>query len=116
MTQATAVEVCDADRLWDGEMAHFCIGRTSILLLRLDGRFHAYQAHCPHLGVALADGELDGVVLTCSAHRWQFDAANGQGVNPRSACLRRFPVRVVGQKVVVECEPEPASTTSKRAG
>jgi nitrite reductase/ring-hydroxylating ferredoxin subunit len=115
MTRSAAVEICDADRLWDGEMEHFCVGGLAILLLRLEGKFHAYQAHCPHLGVALADGELHGGVLTCSAHRWQFDAANGQGVNPRSARLRGFPVQVVDCKVLVEVEPDPAIATNPRA-
>jgi nitrite reductase/ring-hydroxylating ferredoxin subunit len=100
-----AVEVCGADELWDGEMEPFCVNNSDILLLKLDGQFHAYQGHCPHQGVALADGELIGGLLTCPAHRWQFDAANGQGVNPRSAHLKCFPVHVVGRKVLVEVEP-----------
>lgn len=104
----TVVEVCSVDQLWDGEMERFCVGGTVVLLLRLNGAFHAYQAHCPHQGVALTEGELEGGVLTCSAHRWQFDAANGQGVNPRRARLRRFPVHVVERKVLIEVEPEAA--------
>jgi nitrite reductase/ring-hydroxylating ferredoxin subunit len=97
-----AVEVCGVDELWDGEMACFRVGDTTILLVKLNGRFHAYQGQCPHQSVALVEGELDGGVLTCRAHRWQFDAASGQGVNPRSAHLERFPVHVVEQKVSIE--------------
>jgi toluene monooxygenase system ferredoxin subunit len=101
----SAVEICGVDQLWDGEMEHFRAGDTTILLLKLDGRFHAYQGHCPHQGAALADGDLDGGLLTCPAHRWQFDATNGQGVNPASARLKCFPVHVVEQKVLIELEP-----------
>jgi nitrite reductase/ring-hydroxylating ferredoxin subunit len=100
----SSVEVCGVDELWDGEMACFRVGDAAVLLLKLDGRFHAYQGHCPHQSIALSEGELDGGVLTCRAHRWQFDAASGQGVNPRSAHLKRFPVRVVERKVSVEIE------------
>jgi nitrite reductase/ring-hydroxylating ferredoxin subunit len=99
-----AVEICDADQLWDGEMECFRAGNTTILLLKINGQFHAYQGHCPHQGAALAEGELEGGLLTCTAHRWQFDATNGQGVNPKSARLKCFPVHVIERKVLVEVE------------
>jgi nitrite reductase/ring-hydroxylating ferredoxin subunit len=102
----SAVEICGADQLWDGEMECFRAGDTTILLLKINGQFHAYQGHCPHQGAALAEGELEGGVLTCTAHRWQFDATNGQGVNPRSARLKRFPVQVVERKVLIEVQPD----------
>jgi nitrite reductase/ring-hydroxylating ferredoxin subunit len=109
-----AVEICGVDQLWDGEMQCFRAGDTPILLLKINGQFHAYQGRCPHQGAVLAEGELEGGLLTCIAHRWQFDATNGQGVNPKSARLKSFPVRVIERKVVIEvehdavdAEPEP---------
>ena len=105
---AGAVELCGADQLWDGEMECFRAGDSTVLLLKINGRFHAYQGHCPHQGAALAEGELDGGLITCTAHRWQFDATNGQGVNPKSARLKCFPVHVVERKVLIEVEqPHP---------
>jgi nitrite reductase/ring-hydroxylating ferredoxin subunit len=100
----SVVEICSADQLWDGEMDCFRAGDTTILLLKLDGQFHAYQGDCPHQGASLAEGELDGGLLTCTAHRWQFDARSGQGVNPKSARLKCFPVHVVERKVLIEVE------------
>jgi toluene monooxygenase system ferredoxin subunit len=102
----SAVEICGADQLWDGEMECFRAGDTTILLLKINGQFRAYQGHCPHQGAALAQGELEGGLLTCTAHRWQFDATNGQGVNPKSAHLKCFPVHVVERKVLIEVELE----------
>jgi toluene monooxygenase system ferredoxin subunit len=111
-----AVEICGADRLWDGEMECFRAGNTSVLLLKINGQFHAYQAHCPHQGAALSEGEFDGALITCTAHRWQFDAKNGRGVNPKSGRLQCFAVHVVVRKVLVEmelasanAEPQPQS-------
>jgi nitrite reductase/ring-hydroxylating ferredoxin subunit len=104
-----AVEICGVDQLWDGEMQDFRVGDNSILLLKIEGRFHAYQGHCPHQGRALIDGDLDGDLLTCAAHRWQFDATNGQGVNPRGARLRCFPVHILERKVLIELEPNEVS-------
>jgi toluene monooxygenase system ferredoxin subunit len=108
--QAGAVAICGVDELWDGEMECFRVGDANILLLKVDGQFHAYQGACPHQGASLAEGELDGRVLTCRAHRWQFDAASGQGVNPKSARLKRFQVRVVERKVLIEVEGDGADS------
>jgi len=109
-----ALEICGVDDLWEGEMEHFRAGDTSILLLKIHGRFHAYQARCPHQGAALVDGDLDGGILTCAAHRWQFDATNGQGVNPRCARLKRYPVHIVDRKVLIEVEIAGTDVEPKR--
>jgi nitrite reductase/ring-hydroxylating ferredoxin subunit len=97
-----AVEICGVDHLWDGEMQAFRVGDTPIVLLRIDGRFHAYHGRCPHQGADLADGDLDDGLLTCAAHGWQFDATTGRGVNPQSAHLKCFAVQVVERKVLVQ--------------
>ena len=67
----------------------------------LDGTPVAYENRCPHLASPLSAGSLDGGVLTCGAHEWQFDARTGRGVNPASACLRRYPVRLDGEQIFV---------------
>ncbi len=115
------VEICDVDQLWDGEMERFHAGGTTILLLKVNGQFHAYQGRCPHQGADLVEGDLECGLLTCAAHLWQFDATTGQGVNPQCARLRRFPVHVVDQRVLVEVElggadvePEPLCDSLRR--
>jgi toluene monooxygenase system ferredoxin subunit len=52
----------------------------------------------------LSEGELRENILTCAAHEWVFDARTGNGVNPEDACLRRFPVRVDGDRILVHLE------------
>jgi toluene monooxygenase system ferredoxin subunit len=85
------------DDIWAGEM----IAVDGVLLCNLDGTLVAYDNRCPHLASPLSEGTLDGGVLTCGAHEWQFDARTGRGVNPASACLRRYPVRLDGEQIFV---------------
>ena len=54
-----------------------------------------------HLANALSEGVLADGVLTCAAHEWEFDARTGRGVNPASACLHRYPVRLDGERILV---------------
>jgi toluene monooxygenase system ferredoxin subunit len=101
VTEPGFVAVADCDELWDGEMESYDLDGQEVLLIRLDGEYHAYDGACPHQSTSLAAGTLDGNLLTCSAHEWEFDARTGQGINPRIACLRRREVRVSGGRVLV---------------
>jgi len=89
------------DDIWAGEMTAVKLGAADVLLCNLDGTLVAYEDRCPHLGSPLSAGALDGGVLTCGAHEWRFDAWTGRGVNPASACLRRYPVRLDGEQIFV---------------
>ena len=86
------------DDIWAGEMRAVNLGAIDVLLCNLDGMLVAYENRCPHLANPLSEGVFDDGVLTCAAHEWEFDARTGRGLNPASACLRRYPVRLDGEK------------------
>ena len=101
------VDVCAEDDLWDGEMESFDVGDYEVLVVKVRGQVRAYDGICPHQSASLVEGELtDEGIIVCKAHRWQFDADSGRGVNPASACLRRFPVRVQHGRILVGTERE----------
>jgi len=89
------------DDIWSGEMRAVNLGSVDILLCNLGGTLVAYEDRCPHLANPLSEGVLSDGVLTCAAHEWEFDAQTGRGVNPASACLRRYPVRLDGERILV---------------
>ena len=103
------VRVGSVDELWDGDMMPCRAAGRKLLVIRLDGEVHAYEDRCAHLGLPLSDGTLEGHVLTCSAHHYQYDARSGQGINPRSVCLTRFPARVEAGEIVVDMTEEERS-------
>jgi len=89
------IAVATLDDFWEGEVTDVQVGDELILLVHLNGGdIRAYQGHCPHQKTALSDGELEGNVLTCAAHSWQFNLSTGEGVNPRSCQLYRYQVKV----------------------
>ncbi|BBW99598.1 (2Fe-2S)-binding protein [Mycolicibacterium moriokaense] len=103
MTSAgTWTPVATLDDLWEGEVAEFYVGDRPILLAHLrSGDIRAYDGVCPHAGFPLADGEVEGDVLTCSAHSWEFDLDTGTGVNPTNCQLISHPVRLEGDQITV---------------
>lgn len=106
-----------ATELWDGDMTARRVKGQDVLLVRLNGVVHAYENRCAHLGVALSEGRLDGNVLTCRAHHWQYDVRAGSGINPATACLRRFAVKVEGGTVFVDVDaPSPDGANTEDVG
>ena len=90
--------------LWSGDLVAVAVSGTRLVLARIDDSVYAFADRCAHLGLALSAGSLDGRVLTCAAHHWQYDVVTGCGVNPATACLQRFPLKIEHGTIYVELE------------
>ncbi len=77
---AEYVEVARTGDLADGALKAVRASGREILLARVGDAFHAVQLRCPHLGANLAEGRLDGTVVTCPRHGSQFDLRDGSVV------------------------------------
>jgi toluene monooxygenase system ferredoxin subunit len=95
-------KVASLDDLWSGEMTAVSIDGQYILLVNIDDMVRAYADACPHKRTRLSQGSLRGCMLTCATHQWQFDALTGKGVNPATACLEEFPVRIENSDILVD--------------
>jgi toluene monooxygenase system ferredoxin subunit len=96
------VKATTLDELWIGEKLGVVVLGRPVLLVNVEGTVCAYEDRCCHKGVALSLGKLEGHVLACSVHGWLYDARTGTGINPGNAKLRRFPVRIEGNDVLVD--------------
>jgi nitrite reductase/ring-hydroxylating ferredoxin subunit len=75
----------------------------SIAVFRIDGTFHAVRDECPHAGTSLADGVLQGTILTCPGHGSQFDVTTGaRERGPSDFPIRTYRVVVSDAGVAVE--------------
>lgn len=95
------------DDLWEGEVRGINLGGVDVVLCNVEGELVAYEDRCPHLANPLSQGVLNHSVLTCAAHEWEFDARNGEGVNPQAARLKPFPVRLDGDRIFIAIPSEP---------
>jgi toluene monooxygenase system ferredoxin subunit len=94
--------VANLDELWDGEMIALDIEGQVVLLVNVDGGIHAYADSCPHLGTRLSQGSLQRHLLTCSTHGWEFNVCTGQGMNPKTASLVSFAVKVENGDIFID--------------
>lgn len=70
-----------ADQLKTGQVVPVKIWQKSIAVYRDNqGQVHTLENACPHKGIELHLGEVQGDRLVCPYHGWEFDS-NGQCVN-----------------------------------
>ena len=80
-----------------------CVAEDRVVaLFNVDGQFHALEGLCPHQGGPLGKGRLEGHVVTCPWHGWQFDVTTGINLVMPAAKLETYPVTVAGDEIRVD--------------
>jgi nitrite reductase/ring-hydroxylating ferredoxin subunit len=77
----------------------------SLALFFHDGRVHAVDNRCPHMGFPLHRGTLQDGILTCHWHHARFDLESGGTFDQFADEARVFPVEVRDGEVWVELSP-----------
>ena len=95
------VRACARGELWRGEMKGLEVAGRRLLLVNADGAPAAFEDRCAHQEASMSNGTLDGCVLRCKHHGWEYDARSGEGLDPRGVRLRRFPVEIEGDEIRV---------------
>ena len=100
----TAAQVADVA---PGTGKAVIVGEREIALFNVEGRFYALDNTCPHQGGPLAEGWLDGAVVTCPWHAWTFKLSDGKMTLGEFASVDTFEVRVEGDDVRISRTPKP---------
>lgn len=98
------VTVAQSADIPDGAGECVRVAGRDIALFRTGEELHAIDNTCPHAGAPLCDGYLDGSVVTCPWHCWQFDVTNGECLTVSGLEVQRYPVRVENGEVQVQVE------------
>ena len=89
------VRVCSLDMVPSGTMKGFYVSDSEFLVVNLGGKFFCLDGRCTHAGAPLAEGTLNGEVLTCPWHGSQFKITDGSVLRgPTEKPLRAYPVTV----------------------
>lgn len=64
-------------------------------LVKRGGIIYAFAAKCPHAGVPLCTGWLDGLGrIVCPEHKYRFDPTNGRNTSGEGYKLFTYPVEI----------------------
>jgi len=91
---ADFVRVAAVDDVPPGSGKVVQAGGRLLALFNVDGAFYALENTCLHRGGPVGEGDLEGVVVTCPWHGFQYDVTTGRNVFDPEVGLETFPVRV----------------------
>ena len=78
------------------------VAGKAIAIKNVGGQFHAIDNTCLHRGGPLGDGPLEGKIVTCPWHGWQYDVTTGKIVQNPSVGVACYAVEVRGAEVFVD--------------
>ncbi len=101
------VEVAKTGDIPEGEARKFVVNRIEIAIVNVGGTFYAIDDICSHAEASLSEGEVDVEELSieCPRHGSAFDLETGQPrALPATVPIATFPVKVEGDRVMIELE------------
>jgi len=85
-----------------GSLIEIVRGGDLYALCNVDGNVRALSGVCPHAGGPLGQGAMEGTLLTCPFHAWQFDSATGACEFNETIRVPTYPVRVENGEIFVD--------------
>jgi 3-phenylpropionate/trans-cinnamate dioxygenase ferredoxin subunit len=100
---AQLVKVAGGAEVAEGTLAAFDVDGVRVAVANVGGTLHAFDDTCTHLQCSLAEGDLEGTVVTCSCHGSRFDVTTGDLLRgPAQTPVRSYPARVEDGALQIE--------------
>ena len=98
---AQFVKVGSLSELASGTGKAVEVNGKSIAIYNVAGTVYATDNTCLHQGGPLGEGMLEGDVVTCPWHMWQYNVRTGQNLEDSLLKLDTYPVQVDGDDIKV---------------
>lgn len=87
-----------------GSIKDVNVGGTEVALANVGGRFYAISNTCLHRGGPLGQGALEGKIVTCPWHGWQFDVTTGKVALNDSVGVACYATELRGDEVYINLD------------
>lgn len=77
------------------------VNGKALALFNVAGVVHAMDNACRHRGGPLGEGVLEGDVVTCPWHMWEYNVRTGELVTNPTVKLATYDVQVEGDEIKV---------------
>jgi nitrite reductase (NADH) small subunit/3-phenylpropionate/trans-cinnamate dioxygenase ferredoxin subunit len=96
------VRAAKVSELPPGTIQEFQIGGKVIAVANVGGKFYAINNTCLHEGGPLGEGSLEGKIVTCPWHGWDYDVSTGKALQNPSVGVACYRTEVREQDVFVD--------------
>jgi nitrite reductase (NADH) small subunit len=85
-----------------GQIREFQVAGKAVAIAHVDGKFFAINSICLHHGGPLGEGDLNGSVVTCPWHGWQYDVTTGKLAQQPDSGVDCYPVELRQDELYVD--------------
>jgi nitrite reductase (NADH) small subunit len=85
-----------------GSIGEFQLDGKTVALANVGGKIYAINNTCLHRGGPLGEGTLEGKIVTCPWHGWQFDVTTGKEVQNPQTGVACYPAETRGEEIYVD--------------
>ena len=85
-----------------GTIQEVTVDGKAVAVANVGGEFHAINNTCLHHGGPLGDGQLEGKIVTCPWHGWQYDVTTGKISQNPAVGVDCYAVDVRGEEIYVD--------------
>ena len=96
------VKVLDAAALAPGQPALVTVDGRDVALFRRGDEVLAVGNECPHQGGSLCDGWVEGDIVVCPLHGWEFDMRSGACMTVPGEDVPRYATTVEDGAIYLE--------------
>lgn len=86
----------------EGQIREFQVGGKAVAIANVAGKLFAINSVCLHHGGPLGEGDLEGSVVSCPWHGWQYDVTTGKLVQEPDSAVQCYPVEVRDGAIFVD--------------
>jgi len=90
------------DEIPPGSIRELQLEGKTVAVANVDGKLYAINNTCLHRGGPLGQGELEGKVVTCPWHGWQYDVTSGKVTLNPAVGVDTYPVEIHGEDIYVD--------------
>jgi len=101
MSSGDFIEVADISDVSSGQIKGVEVDGRKLIISNFNGQFYAMDGVCAHAGGPLCKGELDGRVVVCPWHGWEYDVETGLCDVEPTLKQQVFAVRIDEDKIMV---------------
>lgn len=98
------IPVADLTDCPPGTCLELVVEGRIVAVYNFAGELHALDGVCPHQGGPLGQGQLDGPIVTCPWHGWQFDVRDGQHQISPTLQQPTVAVKVTADKIMIQID------------
>ncbi len=99
---ARVVRIARVDEVAAGTGKVVELNDKVLAVFNVNGSFYVIDNTCLHRGGPLGEGFLDGKIVTCPWHGWEYDVSTGENLPGRALKVNAYEVTVSDGDIIIE--------------